>query len=118
MAQTEFYLTLQDGNGFLLEQDGNLLLHQASYDGTLIQNTDATTNAPNSFEVCQLSGFKFKRGTLIKDGYGRFVHPDRYEGKHPSDFGPRGVDENLRGSIRPEGQDIFLSTNEVTVEDL
>ena len=87
-------------------------------DGTPITNSNATTDAPNSFEVDQLSGFKVKRGTLIKNGYGYWVHPDRYEGKHPSDFGPRGVDENLRGSIRPEGQDIFLSTNEVTVEDL
>jgi len=118
MAQTEFYLTLQNGNGFVQAQDASLLLHQASYDGTLIANSEATTSAPNSFEVDQISGFKVKRGTLVENGYGWYVHPDRYESRHPSDLGPRTVDDRQRGSVRPEQPENFLAVNEVQADDL
>lgn len=85
--------------------------------GTDITNSTATTDVPTNYEVCQLSGFKYKRGVLIRRWDGLWVHPDFNEPKHPQEF-VRSRPEHLTGSIRPEQEDVFLTTNEVQAEDL
>ena len=85
-------------------------------DGLEITNTDATP-ASNSFEICSRSGFKYKRGTLIQEWSGNWVHPKFAEPKHPADLGISITAERLTGSIRPEAPDSFI-TSDVLAEDL
>ncbi len=84
---------------------------------TAITNTDAT-EAANSFEICMRSGFKYPRGTLIREWSGMWVHPKFAEPKHPSDLGTPVTAERLTGSPRPERDDSCIGVNEVTIEDL
>ena len=88
--------------------------------GTTIENTNSTTDAPNSFEICQKSGFKVKRGTLIQEWTGAWVHPDFAEPRHPQEL-VRTKAEKQTGSIRPEpiGNETFIdSDNPVSASDL
>ena len=85
--------------------------------GTPITNANASTDKIVHYEVCQRTGFKVKRGTLIKDGYGLWVRPDSYESRHPSEF-VRSVAEKQSGSPRPEQENRFVAVNEVKAEDL
>ncbi len=84
---------------------------------TSITNSDATTDAPNHYNICDLSGFRALPGELIKTWDGLWVLPKYWEPKHPQ-LMVRSRPENQRGSIRPEGEDTFLAVNEVQAEDL
>ena len=87
--------------------------------GTTIENTNAT-EVDSSFEICQKSGFKVKRGKLVQDGYGAWVHPDFAEGRHPQEL-VRTKAEKQTGSIRPENVNnpTFIdSDNPISADDL
>ena len=89
-------------------------------DGTTIENTGATTDSGNRYEICQRSGFRAKPGELVKDGYGIWCLPEYADRRHPSDFDRRrGGDKPSRGATSPDdtGREIFISTA-VTVNDL
>jgi len=89
-------------------------------DGTTIENTGATTDSGNRYEVCMRTGKKAKRGTLVKDGYGIWCLPEYADRKHPSDFSrARGADQPSRGALNPDdtGREIFISTA-ITTDDL
>jgi len=85
-------------------------------DGNEIINTDATP-ASNSFEICMRSGFKYPRGTLVREWNGLWIHPKFAEPKHPADIGISITAERLTGSERPESPDNFL-TSDISADDL
>ena len=89
----------------------------ATASGTAIQNTTATTDVPQNYEICQRTGFRVRPGELDKDGYGELVRKESRESRHPQDV-IRGKSASGGGPKSPEGSDTFLSTNEVTADDL
>ena len=73
--------------------------------------------------ICDRCGFKFKAKTLRKEWTGLMV----CNGPGSNDcWEARNVQERVRGKadkqapkwVRPEPQDVFLGTNEVTPDDL
>ena len=83
-------------------------------------NSDATTNVPINFEICERSGFRVKPGTLIKEWNGVMVRPELWEARHPQDF-VRSKPDRLKGSVRPEQKDRFIEDlfpNDVQPSDL
>jgi len=76
--------------------------------GTSISNSGATETA-SSFEICQRSGKKVKRGTLIKEWSGAWVAPQYAEPRHPQ-LDIRTKPEKQRGALRPEPPDTFITT--------
>ena len=82
-----------------------------------IVNTEATQPTANSYNVCQRSGKRYKPGALVQEWTGLWVYPDYLDHRSQQDF-VRVHAEKLDGSIRPEAQDVFLSDNEVTLDDL
>lgn len=86
--------------------------------GTSLVNSDSTTDVPVNYEISQRNGFKYPKGTLIRDGYtGIYVAPEHYDAMHPQDR-LRSRPETQRGSPAPELEDNFLTANEVSVSDL
>ena len=86
----------------------------------MIENTNSSTNEASSFEVCQRSGFKVKRGTLILEKHsGLWVAPQFAEPRHPQEF-VRSRSDKQRGALKPEpiGNERFLSNGEVTADNL
>jgi len=81
-----------------------------------VTNSDAVSE-PDQYEICMRSGFKYPAGVLIKQWDGLYIHPDFIDQRHPQDFA-RAVPEIPRPSVRPEGDDTFLSVGDVTVNDL
>jgi len=68
--------------------------------------------------ICEASGFKFPLSQLVRQWDGAMVHPRFLDRRNPQDF-VRGVPDDQRvPNPRPEAADTFLSTNEVTPEDL
>lgn len=81
------------------------------------QNTNADTY-PSNYEICDRTGFKVPRGTLIKEWNGAMVRPESWEARHPRDF-IRPVAERQTGSPRPEQTDVFIQDDDqVQVGDL
>lgn len=83
--------------------------------GTPITNPEAILYA-SQYEICDRTGFRVMRGTLIKQWDGAMVRPKSWEARHPQDF-VRGVPEHQKGSPRPEQEDQFIEV-EVSAEDL
>jgi len=81
----------------------NLLLATES-----ILNPGATPYWDNANNVCQVSGFKAKPGSLIRRWDNLMVLPEFSEKRHEQDF-VRVRGEHLTGSIRPESPDKFIS---------
>ena len=87
---------------------------------TEVKNDNATTNAPNNLEQCDMTGFRQYPEDMVPDGYGNLVRKKSYESRHPMDvFKARGGDKQ-RGSVSPEQSDIFIGTDidTVTIDDL
>ena len=68
--------------------------------------------------ICDFSGFKIKRSQARKMWDGSMVRWDFWESRHPQDFVRSKTDRQRVEDARPEGSDTFLSSNEVTPEDL
>ena len=85
--------------------------------GTTVENSNATTDVPTNFEICDRTGFRVRPHELRKDGYGMMVRPESHEYRHPQEF-VRSTTDKQTGSIRPEGADRFLADGEVTASDL
>lgn len=68
--------------------------------------------------ICEASGFKYPLSQLVRQWDGAMVHRSFVDKRNPQDF-VRGVSDNQTiPNARPEAADVFLSTNEVTPEDL
>ncbi len=87
--------------------------------GTPITNSNATTDVPNRYNICDLSGFRAKPGELIRTWNGLMVLPEFWEPRNDQDF-VRSVPEHQTGATRPEpiGNETFLADGEVTADDL
>lgn len=82
------------------------------------QNSNATTDVPTNYEICDRTGFKVLPGTLVKEWNGAMVRPKSWEPRHPQDF-VRGRTESPKGSPRPEPADVFIADDDqVQVSDL
>jgi len=68
--------------------------------------------------ICKFSGFKVPLSELVRNWNGLFVWHKFVDVRNPQDF-VKGVreDEALRHPS-PESADTFLTTNEVTADDL
>lgn len=71
----------------------------------------------SNYEICQRSGYRVKPGELMEEWNGTLVRPEDYESRNLQEY-VRGTDDAQEGSPRPEQGDSFLSTNEVTADDL
>lgn len=73
---------------------------------------------PKGVAICAFSGFKVPVSELVKNWDGQLVHYRFADKRNPQDF-VRGVRDEQRLPIsQPEATDVFLSTNEVTADDL
>lgn len=76
---------------------------------------NATDNAnaddyPSQYEICERTGFRVKKGELVKEWTGSMVRKESFERRNAQDF-VRGVGDEQEGSPRPEQMDRF--TDEV-----
>lgn len=68
--------------------------------------------------ICGFSGFKVNHDELVRNWDGEMVHRRFVDKRNPQDF-VRGVRDDQRiPDPRPEAPDVFLSTNQVTADDL
>jgi hypothetical protein len=84
-----------------------------------ITNDNADTY-PSNYEICDRTGFKLRRGNLVKEWTGAMVRKESWERRHIQDF-VRGVSDDLEGSPRPEQTDRFVNEEYpqgVTADDL
>ena len=85
--------------------------------GVAIENASAV-GADSSHVICMRSGFKYKVGTLIHED-GLWVHPKFAEPRHPSELAGHMRPERVRGSPRPEKDQVFIDTdNPVSADSL
>ncbi len=68
--------------------------------------------------ICDRTGFKIKRSQARKEWNGRIVRKESFEERHPQDFLRVRPDDQSVRDARTEQTDVFLSTNEVTVDSL
>ena len=75
---------------------------------TDITNDGAVQTWGNTYNTCDISGFKAKPGQLRRRWDGLYVLPQYWEKRNEQDFvKPRA--ELLDGSPRPEAQDKFIT---------
>ena len=89
--------------------------------GTRIANDDASTDEPTHVNMCEITGVRFYNDErMFKTWEGRIVKKHSFDEKHPQlDHVVKPTYEQRKYKRRnPEEEDIFLSTNEVTVDDL
>ena len=88
-------------------------------EGTTIENTDATTEPPVNFLICDYSGFRAKPGALVPTWTGLMVLPEFWEPRNAQDFTRSRPEQLNRGSLRPDdtGRELFISTS-IAPEDL
>ena len=86
-------------------------------DGTLVQNTNATTDVPTNYTICRRTGFKILPHDIMLDGYGNWVRRESADQRHPQER-VRATQDRQRGSVSPEPDDRFLSDGEITSADL
>jgi hypothetical protein len=89
---------------------------------TPITNSNATTDTPNRYNICDRSGFRAKPGELVRTWDGLMVLPEFWEPRNDQDF-VRVRAESQSGSKRPEpiGNERFVDVeypNGVQVSDL
>jgi len=89
--------------------------------GVGIENSNATTDVPSNYLICDLTGFRVSVDEgLHKTWDGLMVRRESYYSRHPQDF-VRGRSDDQRGSPRPEQDDRFISDlypNGVSASDL
>ena len=87
--------------------------------GVSITNPGATTDVPNNYEQCDLSGFRQLPGSMKLTWNKYAVRKRSFDQRHPSTMQQSGHTDKLRGSKRPEQDDRFIEDiGEVTVSDL
>lgn len=81
---------------------------------------DGNRYSPGDYYIkCDRSGFKIKRSEARKTWDNLLVRADMWEPRHPQDF-VRGRQEEIAAEEPRSGwnDDTFLTTNEVTADDL
>ena len=89
--------------------------------GTIIENTNATTDVPSNYQICDITGFKVEVDEpFVEDWRGYMMRKKSWSERHPQDY-VKGVKENAPGSESPEPDDEFvedLYPNGVSSDDL
>ena len=70
--------------------------------------------------ICDRTGRKYKRSQCREEWNGLIVRKESWEPRHEQDL-IRSIPDNQAvpaGQANPQGEDYFLSDNEVTVDDL
>lgn len=75
-----------------------------------ISNSTASEDDRAWQNICQRTGFQVKAGELVREWDGSLVRPESYERRNEQDF-IRPKAESLTGPIRPEPDDVFISTS-------
>ena len=85
-----------------------------------ITNDNATEDSKSRYNIDQLSGFKVRPGSLVRQWDGLLVDPYRLSKKHPQDM-VRVRAERLQGPVRPEiatASELFIDDDDpVTTDD-
>lgn len=69
-------------------------------------------------QICERTGFKIKSTQTRKEWTNRIVRKSSWEARHPQDLLRTKADRQNVRDPRPESEDTFLATNEVTVDSL
>ena len=109
---TKAYALGEDGGRIELEAGGYLLLESS----VLSANVDAKT-VPRKYEICQRSGFRAEPGQLVKDWTGLWVLPRFREQRNEQQF-VRSKPEKPPTQKRPEKDPVYLTTNQISSDDL
>jgi len=86
--------------------------------GTRVENDDATTDVPNQYEQCDLTGFRQLPGSMKLTWNKYAVRKKSYDERHPATMQQSGHTDRWKGAQKPEQDDRFLEDNEVTADDL
>ena len=81
-----------------------------------IENAGALPDTGNRYTVCQRSGWKIRPNELSREWNGARVRPWSFDERNDQDY-VRNKAEHLRGALRPEPADVFVSVP-VTADDL
>ena len=74
---------------------------------------------PDNYLICDRSGFRIAVREGLRETWDKLkVRKASWEKRQPLDFVRTKAESNQKGSSRPEQDDQFLSTNEVSVSDL
>lgn len=68
--------------------------------------------------ICDASGFEFGLDELVRQWDGMMVHPRFVDRRNPQDFVTGRRDNEGVPNARPEADDVFLTTNQVTAASL
>lgn len=77
-----------------------------------------TYRSGDNYVICEMSGFKIRRSDSRKMWNGLVVHKRFWEPRHPLDMIRSKSDKQSVPDPRPEPEDVFVGTNEVTVDSL
>ena len=88
--------------------------------GTSITNTNATTDVPSNYEICDLTGFRQMPGSMKLTWNKWAVRRKSWESRHPQEGVRSRPGETQKGPKRPEQDDRFIGDEiaAVTVDDL
>ena len=70
------------------------------------------------YTKCDRSGFKVRGEEVMEDWTGLLVREEDWEPRHPQDFVRGRRDQQNPPFFRPEGDDRFLSPNQVCEDEL
>lgn len=89
---------------------------KAKYDR---QRAGSDTYTPGDYYcLCDRCGFKIRRSDAKKTWDNLIVCPNDFEERHPQDFVRGRKDKIYVDDPRPEPEDVFLTTNEISASDL
>ena len=87
--------------------------------GTTIENLTASTSETSNYVIDDRSGFRILPSRARKEDWsGYVVDKDRMEAQNPQDRIRVRASDRFPGSKSPEPDNVFLSDNEVTSDDL
>ena len=89
-----------------------------NFDSSTLE-TDQVIGFPDNYLICDRSGFKIPVSEGLRETWdGLKVRSESWEKRQPLDFVRGRPESNQKGSPRPEPDDVFLTTNEVSTDDL
>jgi len=96
------------------------------YDPAALHNFDSTTldsdqeiGFSDQYLICDRSGFRITVAEGLRETWDKLkVRVESWERRQPLDFVRTKSESNQKGSSRPEQDDVFLATNEVSTDDL
>ena len=116
-ASMTLYIELDGGSQCLVQQEGDTIEGKVLLEDYVgIVNTGTFEDSGNRYNVCQTTGFKVRPRELVRQWDGAKVRPESFDVRNEQD-NVRVHAEELTGPIRPEAEDVFVSTS-TAPEDL